>query len=201
MVDFNLNLPLGATPLDDVSGLKLTYITTLKELYEAEFQSITQNAGALLLKPPAVGKLLTKEYMFKLHKIMFGDVWIWAGEKRSSNKSVGVDKNLIILEMHKLLENYKFWSDTNVDNIEISARLHHKLVQVHPFENGNGRWSRFVTNLYLLRSNNLYVKWPEHEFFINSEFREKYINALKVADAGDYSNMMTLHNELMVANN
>ena len=197
MVNFNNNLPNGATPLDDISGVKLKHITTLKELYEAEFQSITQNTSALLLKPPAIDKLLTRDYLFKLHKKMFDDVWLWAGEKRRSNKSVGVDWINIDTEIKKLLDNYNFWAETNLDNIEIAVKLHHKLVWIHPFENGNGRWSRLVINLYLLKTDNSYIKWPEQQFYINGEFRNNYITALKVADNGDYSNMIKIHKDLM----
>lgn len=197
MVDFNNNLPNGATPLDDISGLKLKHITTLKELYEAEFLSITQNTGALLIKPPTIDKLLTRDYLFKLHKKMFGNVWSWAGEKRRSNKSVGVDWTNIDTEIKKLLDNYKFWAETDLNDNEIAARLHHKLVWIHPFENGNGRWSRLVINLYLLKNDNSYIKWPEEELYINGEFRNNYITALKLADNGNYSNIIKLHNELM----
>jgi len=197
LVNFNNNLPSGATPLDDISGLKLKHITTLKELYEAEFQSITQNTSALLLKPPVIDKLLTRDYLFKLHKKMLGEVWSWAGEKRRSNKSVGVNWVYIDIEIKKLLDNYESWNALNVDNLDKSARLHHKFVWIHPFENGNGRWARLVTNLYLLKTENTYIKWPEQQFYINGDFRNSYITALKSADHGDYSNMIKIHKELI----
>jgi Fic-DOC domain mobile mystery protein B len=196
VIRFN-DLPLGATPLDDISGLKLNHITTLKELYEAEFQNITQNTGVLLLKPLNLEKLISNQFLFNLHKKMFGDVWEWAGKKRKSNKSVGVDKTLIELEFKKLLDNFFFWKNNNsMDDTEISARLHHKLVQIHPFENGNGRWARLVTNLYLIKSDKSYIKWPEEELFINGTFRDKYINALKSADLGSYVEMIKMHTNI-----
>ncbi|MBI4208502.1 MAG: Fic family protein [Deltaproteobacteria bacterium] len=36
---------------------------------------------------------------------------------------------------------------------ELSARLHHRLVWIHPFENGNGRWARLIMNIHLKKYN------------------------------------------------
>jgi len=197
-VNLNGKIPFGATPLDDISGLKLTYITTLKELNEAEFQNITQKTASLILKPPEIQKLMSRKYLYKVHKLMLGDVWSWAGKKRISNKSVGVDKMIIDIELEKLIKNLVTWEDFQMEPLEVSARIHNKLVKIHPFENGNGRWSRIITNLYLSKKTNQTIKWPEKELYIRSNFRKKYIDALKKADDSDYSILMDLHKSIII---
>jgi hypothetical protein len=59
-----------------------------------------------------------------------------------------------------------FWHENKTFNaIEISARLHHRAVVIHPFLNGNGRWSRMLDHHYqpVLRLvyNHLYGYFPE----------------------------------------
>lgn len=77
--------------------------------------------------------------------------------------------------------------------VEITARIHHRLVQIHPFENGNGRWARMVTNIYLKKKGFEPIQWPEEQMFIANEFREKYIKTLKAADLHDYQPLIKLH--------
>ena len=36
-----------------------------------------------------------------------------------------------------------------IDLSEQAVLLHHRAVQIHPFENGNGRWSRLLANIWL----------------------------------------------------
>jgi Fic family protein len=31
--------------------------------------------------------------------------------------------------------------------LEQAMRIHHRTVNIHPFENGNGRWSRMLANI------------------------------------------------------
>ena len=38
----------------------------------------------------------------------------------------------------------RFWeTNATFDLLEQAMLLHHRAVQIHPFENGNGRWSRY----------------------------------------------------------
>ena len=136
--------------------------------------------------------------MFKIHKDMFGEVWDWAGQKRTSNKSVGVDKHQIDVKLHKFIADYKCWEEKGDSTLEISALIHHRLVQIHPFENGNGRWVRSVVNMYLKKTIGQTILWPEDEFFINSGFRNNYILALKDADKLDYDKLKEIHQELLI---
>jgi Fic family protein len=61
--------------------------------------------------------------------------------------------------------------------IETSAFLHHKLVEIHPLIDGNGRVARLMTNLHLIKKG-----YPP--IVLKIEDRAKYYSALRAADAG-----------------
>lgn len=62
--------------------------------------------------------------------------------------------------------------------IDLAAQTHHKLVHIHPFTDGNGRTSRLLMNLILMRSG-----FPP-AIILNTD-RKKYYDRLKKADRGD----------------
>jgi len=62
--------------------------------------------------------------------------------------------------------------------IEEAALLHHRLVEIHPFTDGNGRVARLLTNLYLMREG-----YPP--IVLKKEDRKKYYGSLRSADGGN----------------
>jgi Fic family protein len=85
----------------------------------------------------------------------------------------------------------EFQSDiVTLHPILASAKLHHRLVHIHPFADGNGRTSRLMQNLVLLKNG-----------FVVSNLkgadsnRIAYYDALDAADNGDYSAL----NQLLIA--
>jgi len=62
--------------------------------------------------------------------------------------------------------------------IELAAWIHNKLVQVHPFTDGNGRTARLVMNWVLLRK-----KYPP--VIISVQNKEQYYYVIEFADKGD----------------
>ena len=189
----NQELPPGATPLspEDLDGLLPKYITTRGELNDAEFKNISDASKKYYLSRKKfqfeIGNL------FRIHKEMFGNVWTWAGKKRKTNKNIGVDKSQIDVELKKLSDDLKYWLEQNIDTIEISARLHHRLVYIHPFNNGNGRWARLIVNLFLIEHLNSYLDFPEDELLLTTKIRKAYIEALREADNLDYRPLIDLH--------
>jgi fido (protein-threonine AMPylation protein) len=69
---------------------------------------------------------------------------------------------------------------------EIAARFHHRLVFVHPFPNGNGRFARLMADLLLSGVDEPPFTWGESDLIAASEVRARYILALRAADARDY---------------
>jgi len=61
-----------------------------------------------------------------------------------------------------------------------AAYVHHGFATVHPFADGNGRVSRLLASLYLLRA----VSIP---LVIYEDEKAQYLTALRAADAGDHA--------------
>ena len=119
---------------------------------------------------------------------MFCQTWKWAGKFRQSNYNIGVDWHNIQEELKKLVDDVDFWQnqEKGLDVFAQSVRLHHRLVLIHPFVNGNGRHARLVSDIFLFSRNHKMPIWPSKELLEETDIRQKYIDALKVADKGDY---------------
>ena len=88
-------------------------------------------------------------WALQLHKEMFGQVWTWAGSTRKIDLNLGVPWQQVEIQLYDLLLRLPYWKDMPL--FEQAARLHHGAVAIHPFENGNGRWSRMLANIWLKR--------------------------------------------------
>lgn len=186
----------GETPLEDLSGLIPDFITTREELSQAEMKNIIEVEKTLY-------KLTFKysiSFFYKIHKDMFKYVWRWAGKKRVSNLNIGVDFLQIEIEIKKLIDDLKFWESNNQNLVETVTFFHHRLVKIHPFLNGNGRWARFLTKVYANSVHNVKIQWPEAEYTKNSDFRALYISALSKADHLDYADLLNIHKECVINN-
>lgn len=186
----------GKTPLADYSGLKIR-IHTQDELNVVEFENISKATTKYLVRRPSQAKApFTYEWFLKLHREMYGDVWEWAGKFRQTNMNIGLDKNLIAEALKNFEKDFQIWQTTKMDSGEVAARLHHRLVWIHPFENGNGRWARLVVNIYLKQNGRPLIMWPDVDLLAKSDTRKKYLKALRQADEHDFEPLITLQREL-----
>lgn len=185
--------PEDATPLtpEEREGLKQTWITTRDDLNEAE-QANIEEAAAWTAKLGG-RELLTEEFVFDLHKRMFGDVWTWAGTRRNTGKNIGVDPTQIYIRLSTLLADARFWIQQSVyGRDEIAVRLHHGLVFIHPFPNGNGRHARLMADLLIAQLCAEPFTWGGGETLQDiDELRDQYIHALKRADDHDFDELLT----------
>lgn len=181
----------NSTPLtaEEKNGLKLKWITLRSELNEAEARNIAQ--AQLWLASNKKKDVCSDTFLRNLHKKMFCDVWIWAGEYRITERNIGVAPYQIPMKLMQLFDDLNFWIDNKTySNHEIAVRLHHKLVQIHPFPNGNGRVSRLMADLVLRKLEGKTLYWGDTNLVDVSEVRRKYIDALRKADAGDYTDLL-----------
>lgn len=181
----------NSTPLtaEEKNGLKLKWITLRSELNEAEARNIAQ--AQLWLAANKKKDVCSDTFLRKLHKKMFCDVWIWAGEYRTTERNIGIAPYQIPMKLMQLFDDLIFWIDNKTySNHEIAVRLHHKLVQIHPFPNGNGRVSRLMADLVLRKLEGKTLYWGDTNLVDVSEVRRKYIDALRKADAGDYTDLL-----------
>lgn len=191
----------GATYNDDISGLKLdtTKQYTLQEIYVYEAKNITKaTLKYMAMKPDKKIAPFSFEWCLQLHFEMFGDVWDWAGKLRQVELSIGVKAYLVLIEVKNLVDDLAYWDKNKTfDVIEIASRLHHRAVQIHPFKNGNGRWSRMLANIYLKQNGLEPTKWNEDLLSKENPHRDDYIEALRKADNGDYRSLIQLQSHTL----
>jgi fido (protein-threonine AMPylation protein) len=73
----------------------------------------------------------------------------------------------------------------NLSSDELSVRFHHRLIFIHPFANGNGRRARLIADALAQRQDRPVFTWGGADLARNCDFRQRYIDALQDADAGD----------------
>lgn len=183
--------PEGATPLnpDELDGLLPSHITTQKQLNEWEFANIKE--AELWAFGRKHRNLVTVDFMTGLHKRMFGETWGWAGTFRLTEKNIGIAPQGIRVALRDLCADvveqlkHQYWT---LD--EIAARFHHRLVSIHPFPNGNGRFSRTMADLLLVQNGQERFPWGYGDLVKTGETRRFYISALQAADARDYEPLL-----------
>jgi Fic-DOC domain mobile mystery protein B len=189
----------GATPLDpdESEGLIPRHIVTRGELNEAEEANIAQGF-AWALRAIQGRAVLTDEFVYELHRRMFDRVWEWAGRTRATNKNIGIDKFGIRVAVRDLMADAAVWVNEQVyPPDEIAVRVHHRLVAIHPFPNGNGRHARLMADLSLLKEKVRPLPWGRGRGSLLStgELRSAYISALREADRGDIAPLLAFARE------
>lgn len=186
----------GETPIDP-SGLKVLGVTNRRELSLVE----AENVAAAVLK--YLGRPITRRsakfdftWALKLHREMFGNVWDWAGTIRTEETNIGVKPYHAGPDLLQLLEDLAEWDRSWPDRIEQAANLHYRAVTIHPFHNGNGRWSRMLANVWLHLHKHPIIDWPG-DVGETSPVRNEYLAALKTADNGDLLPFLELHRRLV----
>ena len=182
------------TPID-ISGLIPKYISNRLQLSIAEAENILQpTIKYLSAKPTRRQASFTLAWVYKLHKEMFGKVWNWAGYRRQNELNIGVPHHQIDAHLQALLDDLIYWRDkSKLPFPEQAARLHHRAVQIHPFQNGNGRWARMLANIWLRQQSHPITAWPDQTIGQVSTIRKEYIEAIQAADAGEYVLLIAMH--------
>lgn len=180
----------GQTPIDEdeKEGLLIKTISTHGELDEFEQQNIENAVEWTLTRQFKLKKILQESFILDVHKRMFGNVWKWAGKYRTSNKNLGVDKYQIPFELKNLLDDCNYWIEHNTyEPDELAIRFKHRLVSIHPFANGNGRHSRLCADILISHGLEKPIfTWGRANFTNKGEARKIYLQALHLADQGNY---------------
>ena len=173
----------GATPLthEEKLGLLPSYITQRGELNEVEQINITEGERWAFSRPRDV---LDVDFLRELHKRMLGEVWRWAGEySKERDRRIGSDDYMIPIDLRALMREVQYWLDhDSYPPDEIALRFHHRLTQIHPFPNGNGRFSRMAADLLITRLGGERFSWGRVKLIDASATRRAYIGTLQAAD-------------------
>lgn len=128
--------------------------------------------------------------MLKIHEVAFSHLYNWAGKWRTINIIVGQHEPPLYSKVPNLM--YQYADELNFkiskikeqkDLIKCLAYTHHKMVFIHPFNNGNGRTARLITDLIAKQQGYQNIKLYHRE----GEKRKEYLQAIRFADQYDYS--------------
>jgi Fic-DOC domain mobile mystery protein B len=193
-----LTIPPDATPLteEERKGLRLPVLTRA-ELNQAEAENISLAMLWLFqsrrrLRPEAV---IREDWLVRLHKRMYDQVWTWAGKYRTSDRNIGVSYWQIRLDMRNLEADAQAWlADTGPTRFtadECAIRFGYRLVVIHPFPNGNGRWSRLASDALVVALGERRFTWGGASLTEAGQVRRDYIAALQAADhTGDVGRLL-----------
>ena len=185
--------PDGATPLnpDERAGLRFQHVTTRGELDHLEQANIQK--GLQWLPRRREKDILIEVFVRELHRRLFGEVWIWAGRFRKTEKNIGIDPRQIAVQLKLLLDDVRYWVEHDTcPPLEACMRFHHRLVYIHLFPNGNGRHARIMADVLMAE---IYkgkpIEWSgSYDLQAMNERRTAYIQALRLADRGDYAELL-----------
>lgn len=181
----------GQTPLDEdeKEGLLIPTIATRGELDEFEQQNIEKAIAWSLTRNFRAKDIFTETFVKNIHKRMYNDVWVWAGEFRKTQKNIGVNSWQVPVELKNLLDDAICWTDNNIFPPDgIAVRFKHRIVSIYCFPNGNGRHSRLIADIIAEKIYNQPVfSLGAAGLSSEGDIRAAYLKAIKAADNQDYS--------------
>lgn len=126
---------------------------------------------------------ITLDHILQIHKRVLGHSNpLDAGFYRETQVFVGDHRPPNPLDIGKYMQAFQNWLlSPDIDllhPIELAALSHYKLVYIHPFLDGNGRTSRLLMNLFLMRAG-----YPP--VIIRKETRFEYYKHLQTGNMGD----------------
>ena len=173
--------PLAPTERD---GLIPTHVALRGELNELEQRNIAEADRWAFSRNHNV---LAEPFLRGLHRRMFNRVWRWAGRYRTTERNLGVASYRVLPELLRIIDDARYWIDhQSWGPDELAVRLHHRLVFVHPFPNGNGRWSRLAADILIVRQGRDRFTWGRANLQNANDARRAYIDALHAADDHDF---------------
>lgn len=182
--DDDANTPISAEERDQLIP---SYISLRAELNEAEAANIQTALAWLRGKRDFTNDAILKES----HRRMFNKVWRWAGTYRTSSRNIGVPAYRIATDVVAAAADARFWLENSTFSPdEIALRYSHKLVSIHPFPNGNGRFSRMIADRLALQLGQSAFSWGRINLVTPSKTRQDYVAALRAADNFDINPLL-----------
>jgi Fic-DOC domain mobile mystery protein B len=173
------------TPLTEEEREQLipSYITVRAELNEAEAINIAAGQKWALSRKRDI---LDEATLRALHARMFGDVWSWAGQYRHTPRNIGIEAYRIPTEIAAVISDVRYWVEHETfPPDEIAIRFSHRVVAIHPFPNGNGRFSRLIADILVMQLGQPRFTWGSASLTDEGKMRDDYVASLKRADNHD----------------
>ncbi|MGK0469501.1 Fic family protein [Clostridium sp.] len=155
---FNSNAIEGNTLTLQETKVALEGITVGGKSLREHFETINHREAILYVEELVqLGELLNENDIKSIHSLIL---------KNIDDKSAGTYRNINVIisgAQHKpplsinvpsLMQEFVAWykeEHTNMHPVELAARVHVDFVGIHPFVDGNGRTSRLLMNLELIK--------------------------------------------------
>ena len=168
-------------------------LSTRAELNAAERANI-HAARVWAMRPRTLKRsdLLTDAFARELHQRMFNQTWRWAGRYRKTEKNLGWEVARITEGVRNAFDDASAWMEFSTFPLhEAAVRLHHRLVVIHPWPNGNGRHSRLIADLIIAASKGEELTWGSRGNLVAiGDARRRYLEAIQQADAGNLAPLL-----------
>lgn len=152
----------------------------LREIYETRNSREVMN---LLMEKKFSVK---EEDLIKMHKMLMKDIDERTGYKQIPNYIPGSGVEFTPPEkVNQEMASLIVWYEKNSERLhplQVSALFHGKFIKIHPFEDGNGRVGRFVSNAILINKD-----YPP--FIIRKTQRDSYIKCMQDFHRGYTKNL------------
>jgi Fic-DOC domain mobile mystery protein B len=178
----------GAGITEEQRSRLIPSLSTRAQLDEIEGLAINA-ARVWAMRDPVLRRpdLLSEPFAKELHRRMFGAVWRGAGRYRTAPRTPGWDPDQVAGGVRMFLDDAEGWLRFSTYTVHESAvRLHHRLVSVRPWANGNGRHARLYADIIVAAHGEVPLTWgrrlgiAEHD-----SARARYLGAVKAGDSGD----------------
>jgi Fic-DOC domain mobile mystery protein B len=114
---------------------------------------------------------------------MFDETWTHAGKYRKVKVARGVPAWTVSTRVEDVIARVRGWIQmTAYPADEIAIRFHHRISEIHPFERGNGRVTRLITDCLVTELGQPPFTWGARSSWQAEELRTRYLAALRVAD-------------------
>lgn len=181
----------GQTPIDESmrDDLLPSHVQDMTELYELE----SENIALGIAWSRSTGKDHRNHlHWLELHKRMFKDVWQFAGSIRKTDlhNPDFLRPFEIRVALTELEKDLRTWLEfKSYPHREMMALFHERLLTIHPFRDGNGRWSRVLVQFVSTREKQELPSWGQH--IKDDELRRQaYLAAIKTARTQDHLPLM-----------
>ena len=137
--------------------------------------------------------LVTDGFSRELHHRMFKGVWKWAGHYRKTERNLGWEVHRLTEGIYHAFADARTWLQYDTYPLqETAVRLHHQLVRVHPWPNGNGRHARLMADVLVQSRGGAELSWGTGANLVTpGEVRAQYIAAIHQADHEDFAPLIT----------
>jgi cell filamentation protein len=155
-------------------------LTELDKIYEMEAIGLLRAQQHLL--DLNIDFVFDTRLILDIHKIVFGGLYDWAAKWRTIVTNIGIEPVKVPYAMLEYTDQVNYMKNninSHDDLVQCLYFTHHRFTQIHPFNNGNGRTARLITDLIAningYRNVQLYVRE-------NNDERNNYKKALREAD-------------------